>query len=291
MNDQRAAGDRRRRLYVSDLDGTLLDGKAKLSDFARSSLSKMFDAGVAFTVATARSTPAVKAIFGDLLPSMPIIEQNGACVTDLRSGRHLVVHDIPTPVACTALELFRQASVEPVLAYVSATTDRLAYETPGNVGTRWYIDEKLEASDPRLEQVKDVACALDGQVLSLTTLASEGTARQLAGALLGALGDRVQIRLGHNNYVPGFWELSLLDARATKSAGIKNMQATLGMADYELVVFGDAENDTDMFLHADISVAVGNAVPELRALATHVTATNEADGVIHWLLEAHGERG
>jgi hypothetical protein len=39
----------RKRFYVSDLDGTLLDDRARLSPFARSALSRLLAAGVAFT--------------------------------------------------------------------------------------------------------------------------------------------------------------------------------------------------------------------------------------------------
>lgn len=53
-----------------------------------------------------------------------------------------------------------------------------------------------------------------------------------------------------------------------------------------LIVFGDAENDLDMFQQADLRVAVRNAVPELLALADHVVESND-DGVVRWLVERH----
>ena len=55
----------------------------------------------------------------------------------------------------------------------------------------------------------------------------------------------------------------------------------------ELVVFGDAENDLDMFHRADVRVAVRNAAPEVLALADHVAESNDEDGVIRWLIERH----
>ena len=46
-----------------------------------------------------------------------------------------------------------------------------------------------------------------------------------------------------------------------------------------MVAFGDAENDIEMFRVARLSVAMGQASPQVRAAATTVTADNTDDGV------------
>jgi Cof subfamily protein (haloacid dehalogenase superfamily) len=278
----------RRRLYVSDLDGTLLDGQARLSAFSRAALTRLLSAGVAFTVATARSAQAVRTILGDLPTRLPIVEQNGACVTDLVTGRHLVVHELPLAPSRSVLEAFRAHGAEAIVAVIIDDVDRLVFEAPGNPGTAWYIAEKRQASDPRLLLPNDLH-ALTGGVLSVTTLVSETVARSLMAALSERLGAAVQIRLAHNHYAPGWWELSVLDARATKASAIAALRRTLELelADAELVVFGDAENDLDMLRSADIAVAVANATPELLGMATHVVESNLADGVTRWLLQQH----
>jgi 5-amino-6-(5-phospho-D-ribitylamino)uracil phosphatase len=52
------------------------------------------------------------------------------------------------------------------------------------------------------------------------------------------------------------------------------------------VVFGDGINDLDMFAHADHAVAVENAVPELRAVASEIAGRHDEDGVVRWLTAA-----
>ena len=42
-------------LYVSDLDGTLLDNDTSLSQYSKDTLNAMLDQGLLFTVAGARS--------------------------------------------------------------------------------------------------------------------------------------------------------------------------------------------------------------------------------------------
>ena len=46
----------------------------------------------------------------------------------------------------------------------------------------------------------------------------------------------------------------------------------------ETMVLGDAHNDLPMFARAGLSVAMGNAAPEIRSAATWVTASNEDSG-------------
>lgn len=53
-----------------------------------------------------------------------------------------------------------------------------------------------------------------------------------------------------------------------------------------MVVFGDGENDVDLFEAADEAYAVANAADVLKAVATGVIGANDEDGVARWL-DAH----
>ena len=64
-------------LYVSDLDGTLLQPDATLSRFARSGLEELLADGALFTVASARSVVSMNAILG-ALPGWVIAASVGA---------------------------------------------------------------------------------------------------------------------------------------------------------------------------------------------------------------------
>ena len=51
-------------------------------------------------------------------------------------------------------------------------------------------------------------------------------------------------------------------------------------ADYkDAIVFGDAMNDMSMFIDDWTKVAMGNAIPELKAAADYVTTDVEEDGI------------
>ena len=66
-----------------------------------------------------------------------------------------------------------------------------------------------------------------------------------------------------------------------KAYGIKKVMDYLG-ADYaDAIVFGDAMNDLSMFTNDWYKVAMGNAIPELKAKADLVTDNVDADGIYH----------
>ena len=45
-----------------------------------------------------------------------------------------------------------------------------------------------------------------------------------------------------------------------------------------MMAFGDGNNDIEMLEFAGVGVALGNATPELKEVADHVTLTNNEDG-------------
>ena len=64
-----------------------------------------------------------------------------------------------------------------------------------------------------------------------------------------------------------------------KFAGIQAMMEYLNAPLEDVVVFGDAKNDLGMVSKAATSIAMGNAIPELKELATFVTKGCNEDGI------------
>lgn len=64
-----------------------------------------------------------------------------------------------------------------------------------------------------------------------------------------------------------------------KFKGIERMMAYLNAPMEDVVVFGDGKNDRDMFKKAAFSIAMGNAIDELKELADYVTANSDDDGI------------
>lgn len=83
--------------------------------------------------------------------------------------------------------------------------------------------------------------------------------------------------------VSGNGAIDLIVPGMDKSYGLKILLQKYGLQPAELAVFGDGENDLEMFKLAGTSCAMGNAADVVKKTATKVIGTNEEQGVLHQL--------
>ena len=79
-------------LFVSDLDGTLLNKNAELSVNTKNILNRLIEKGLKFTVATARTYASAGKILNGLNLELPIILMNGVSVFDVKSEKYCKVN-------------------------------------------------------------------------------------------------------------------------------------------------------------------------------------------------------
>ncbi|RWX54579.1 sugar-phosphatase [Photobacterium chitinilyticum] len=73
--------------------------------------------------------------------------------------------------------------------------------------------------------------------------------------------------------------LELLNPKSNKGAGVAMLAEHLNINPSEVICMGDAGNDHHMIEYAGLGVAMGNATEDTKALANHITDTNDNDGV------------
>ena len=98
------------RLFLSDLDGTLLMPDATLSDHAYTQLSILLQRGLPFTVATARTMYSVLPILRGLPLQYPMILQNGAVLYDPVEQRICHAAVIRPDACCAVFAAMEQAN-------------------------------------------------------------------------------------------------------------------------------------------------------------------------------------
>ena len=72
---------------------------------------------------------------------------------------------------------------------------------------------------------------------------------------------------------------------ASKATGLRRLADELGIPMEETMAFGDHMNDLEMIEAAGCGVAMANAIPEVKAVADRVCASNEEYGVMRVLAE------
>lgn len=270
--------------YVSDLDGTLLHSDASLSDFSEAALREMLAEGLLFTVASARSVISMQGVLRGLPLRLPVIEFNGAFLSDLATGRHETINALSPSITEDVYARVLRHNMIPFVSSFDGTEDRVHYAAATNAGMHWYLEDRRRHCDRRWQGVaEDLTASLREQVVCLTVVAEEQPLAQLQAAVLQAHGDAVETHLFENLYSPGWYWLTVHDCRATKDQAIRLLAQRYGLTGSEIVVFGDQSNDIKMFQTADRAVAVSNATEELKRHASVIIGSNETDSVAKFI--------
>lgn len=272
-----------KKLFVSDLDGTLLAPDGKLSDYSRRALTELLEAGVHFTVASARAWGEIVPVLGDLPLKLPVIAINGAFLTDYQTGRHLVINNLAAPIAASIYNQILAHGLLPFVVAHDGAEDCLYWERLINEEMQWYHDVLSLENDKRLRHIDSLPDALTQQVIAFAVMGPRENVSQLSLRLATDYPGLLENFLFENPYSPGHWWLTIHDQRACKSKGIRRLVEMTGHTLENLTVFGDHINDIKMFQLAGIAVAVGNAEQAVKSSADVIIGTNDQNAVVDYI--------
>ena len=270
-----------RTLFVTDLDGTLLNTCSRISDYSKGVINGLVDKGMLFTYATARSLASASVVAEGLSTEIPIIAYNGAFIVEPSDGKILLSNFITEEQKGFLKDVFRENHVSPlVYAYVNGVekvTWRTALE---NDGIQRYLS--LRKGDKRFQPLSEEEAdkLYVGDSFYYTCIGNKEELQPVYEALKDS--EDFNVLFHQELYRPEYW-CEIIPKKATKANAIAELKKLWGCE--KVVSFGDAVNDIPMFEISDECYAVENAVEELKKLATGVIGSNEDDGVAKWLLD------
>jgi Cof subfamily protein (haloacid dehalogenase superfamily) len=273
------------KLFVSDLDGTLLQGDGTLSTYSRKALTKLLDAGVHFTVASARAWGEIVPVLGDLPLSLPVIAINGAYLTDYATGNHLAINHIENDFAAAIYQHILEGQLFPFIVTHNGTEDCLYWQDLKNEQMQWYHDILHVHKDKRIRRIEDLKHALAEKVIAFAVMGPPEHVKALSEMLADEYPGLLENFLFENPYSPGHWWLTIHDERACKSKAIRTLAEMTGHDLNNLTVFGDHINDIKMLQLAGKGVTVANAEPEVKAIADEIIGSNDDDAVVRYMLQ------
>lgn len=266
-------------LYVTDLDGTLMHNDKSVSPGSVDIINKLIEKGMYFTYATARSIYSSHKITKDLQITLPVINRNGAVISEHELGKEVEVFRFSTEAVeqirhcMEGLDLYGYST-----SYINGENKKTYLEGHINEGFREYLID--HARDTRIRAVKTLDQVFEGDLCYFTFIDTKENLDPFYERLLG--GKEWVLVYQKDTYREEYW-LEICPKDATKASAIKKLQKQLKCD--KIVVFGDSLNDIPMFQMADEAYAVENAMEELKQYATGIIESNEADGVAKWLLE------
>lgn len=267
-------------LYVSDLDGTLLDNTSRVSPGTEAMLNEAISAGALFTVATARTPATVQTLLNGIGMELPAIVMTGAGQWDLREQRFRSITTIPEADADRIAEAFAQVSLRPFTYCVSGDSFINVYhsETMSRRELSFY-EERRHLALKRFHLGQQPA-RRDRVALFFAT-----GPEKLVADVCGALQKVTECSVSWYKDVitPDTGLIDIYAPGVSKAKAVKELAAQVGAT--RIVVFGDNLNDLPMMRVATVSVAVDNAFPEVKETAHVTIGPNSAHSVARFILD------
>lgn len=266
-------------LYVSDLDGTLLNTRDKISDYSVEAINALVEKGMLFTYATARSLVSASVVAGGLSTRIPVIVYNGAFIIRPDTGEILSSVFFTPKERETAADFLTKEGIFPlVYAYVEGQERVSWLPEKENEGFRRYFARRK--GDRRFRPLADEKKLYEGEIFYFTCI---GERKELLPVYERFREDEDYICTLQQELYSTEYFCEIMPRGATKANAIGKLKQMWGCE--RVVSFGDAVNDIPMFRISDECYAVANAVGELKAMADGVVGDNDSDGVARWLLE------
>ena len=264
-------------LYVTDLDGTLLNRQSRISPFSIRIINGLVEKGLLFTYATARSLVSASVAAKGLSTNIPVIAYNGTFIIQPSTGRILSGEGFTDPERNRVREVLNHCRIHPLVYSLIDGVEKVSrIPEYDNDGIRRYLS--MRRGDRRFRAVTSEDALYEGGVFYFTCIGEKEELQPVYDAFSGD--SRYRCTIQQELYRPEYW-CEIMPALASKAHAIKKLKAMWNCT--RVVSFGDALNDIPMFKVSDECYAVANAADELKAAATGIIESNEADGVAKWL--------
>ena len=266
-------------LYVTDLDGTLLNRQDRVSPFSVRVINELVDRGLQFTYATARSLVSASKVTEGLSTKIPVIAYNGAFILRPSTGEVLSREAFTDDERSKVRKILDRYQISPLIYSFINGIEKVSwipqYE---NDGIRRYLSQRQ--GDRRFRAVHDTDALYQGEIFYYTCIGEKEELQPVYD--LFSRDSHYRCTMQQELYRPEYW-CEIMPAKASKANAIRKLKEIQHCS--RVISFGDAVNDIPMFEISDECYAVENAVDELKAIATGVIGNNEEDGVAKWLLK------
>jgi Cof subfamily protein (haloacid dehalogenase superfamily) len=248
---------------ISDVDGTLLTSAKLLTGRTCEAVTALRRRGIAFAVISGRPPRGMQMLVEPLALTAPLAGFNGGAFTNPDLSP-LEEHTLSPDTARRAHDLLRAKGIDvwafsgldwlltnTDIAHVAAEIRAVQYP-PTIVGT---LGPSLASA------YKVVGVSEDHALLA-----------QCETEMQAALGEQASASRSQPYY------LDITHPMANKGVAVVRLAALMGVPMGEVAVIGDGGNDVGMFAQSGLSIAMGNAPPDVQRHARFVTASNDQEG-------------
>ena len=252
------------RMVIADVDGTLVTQEKVLTKRAAEAVSHLQQEGIAFSVTSGRPPRGMAMLIDPLKLTQPLAAFNGGVL--IKPDLKTVVDQkyLPAGVSDKVIEAIEKHGLD-----VWLYTD-----------TEWFVRDPNAAHVAREQwtvkfppTVVKTFAGLLSRVAKIVGVSDDyERVAKCERDVQQAGGEHISAARSQPYY------LDVTHPHANKGGVVLAMSKLLNIPAAEIATIGDMPNDVLMFQKSGVSIAMGNASPEVQASATYVTSTNEEEG-------------
>jgi Cof subfamily protein (haloacid dehalogenase superfamily) len=252
------------RLVIADVDGTLVTQEKILTQRAIQSVMALRVAGIKFAVTSGRPPRGMAMLVDPLRIDEPLAAFNGGVITKPDLTTIVRENFLPRAMVEKVIQIILHHKLD-VWIYTGRDWYVRDVNAPHVAREQWtvkFAPVVVQGFDDHLENVAKVVGVSDD--LEAVQRCEKDTQ--------AACGSRASAARSQPYY------LDVTHPKANKGEVVLAMSDLLQTPVDQIATIGDMPNDVLMFRKSGISIAMGNASPEVRESATYVTASNEQEG-------------
>jgi Cof subfamily protein (haloacid dehalogenase superfamily) len=248
-------------LVISDIDGTLITSNHEVTEGTKRAACELLSNGIRLCLASSRPPRAVTPIAEELGLESTFAAFNGALI-ETSSGEILAESTIPPGITASIVTIARAHRLD-VWLY-----DR----------TDWWISqqtphvEREEHTTGFASRSRDYDEQLSRPLNKLTVVGSPDKVAEVARMISDQLGTQVSA----SRSKPRFLDVTAFGWH--KGSVVARLSSFFATTPSRVAVIGDGPNDVEMFLAAGLSIAMGQAVDDVRNRANYITGSNDDEG-------------
>ncbi len=273
-----------RTLYISDLDGTLLQPNIQVSKQSTRIINELINEGMLFSIATARTIASVKPLLRDIQIQLPVVLMNGVCIYDLQKEEYIKIEVLPAQSVSQLMNLISEHHLKGFAYTIKNGIMSTFYEDLNTPALRDFYQERVDRYKKQFTQIGSFTELAKEPLVYFSLMDTYERLKPLYQSLEG--NPDLNFVFYKDNYSPEFWYLEIFSRTASKYHAVKYLRSYLSLD--RIVCFGDNRNDLPLFEACDYKLAVANAVAELKEKADRIIGYHHQDGVALWLLDNVG---
>lgn len=258
-----------KKMIAMDLDGTLLNIDKKISSKSKEYLIKLKNEGYVIVIATGRVLNSALGVTEGALFADYVVGSAGGIIYDRNNNKILYEKNISKDTLKKVLKIYNED-----INYISVCDSKLYYK---------YTDKDYDENEFNKVTFDKDFLINDIDVIHMD-ININNNIENIYSYLKNNINDaKIYIMADSYNLNRRWIEINGLNIN--KFEALKKIALKENIEIKNIISFGDSINDIEMIKNAGVSVAMGNAILELKETADYITATHNEDGIIKFLEE------